>query len=490
MTQKETKNTQDKWGIKFSPIILVRDVAKRWLVIVLAALIVGMAAYIYEDASYRPVYKTSITYVTHSRNSGAAVYGNLSSATTVASVFEELLNSSLLHNTIRQESGISSFGGTIQAQVIPSTNLLTVTVSGSNPRDVFLMAQALVDHHETVTYQVIDNVSLELLRSPTVPVAPSNWSDAMGLAKKAVVLAAIAMTVLLGCLSLARDTVRSGREVKAKLDCSHLGDVPHERKYKSVRALLRRRQTNVLVTNPLASFRFVETMRKLASRVEYHMHGKKVVMVTSQLEGEGKTTVAVNLAISMALKHENVLLIDCDLRKPACYKLVEQNKLQYSLCDVLNGKVSVNRGLLRDKKSGLYMLLENKPSQITEKYLTGENMRLLLQWARENFDLVVLDLPPMAMVSDAESMKELADCSLLVVRQSKGQTAGINKSIATLSDGSAELLGCVLNDVYSSGLVSGGYGYGYGYRYGSYGRYGKYGHYGHYNQYRGDDNNE
>ena len=489
MTQKDKKHTQDKWGMKFDPIVLVRDVARRWFLIVFMALIVGMAAHIYVNASYQPVYKTSITYVTYTRNSGVTVYHNLSSATTVASVFEELLNSSLLRNTIMQESGISAFDGTIQAQVIPSTNLLTVTVSGSDPRNVFLMAHAIVDHHETVTYQVIDNVSLELLQSPTVPMAPANGLDAMGSAKKAAFLVAAAMTLLLGFLSFLRDTVRSGSEARGKLDCNYLGDIPHEKRYKTIMALLRRKQTNVLVTNPIVSSHFAEMMRKLASRVEYHMHGKKIVMVTSQLEGEGKTTVALNLAMSMARKHEKVLLIDCDLRKPTCHKMVEQNKLQYGLCDILNGKVSVNRGMLRDKKSGLYMILEAKPSWITEKYLTGENMRLLLQWARENFDLVVLDMPPMAMVSDAESMKEVADCSLLVVRQGKAKAAGINKAIAALSDGSTELLGCVLNDMRSSGLASGGYGYRYG-SYGHYGKYGHYGHYGHYGQYDTDDNNE
>ena len=490
MTQNNKKHTQDKWGLKFDPIVLVRDVAKRWLLILLVVLIVGMAAYMYADMSYRPAYQTSITYVTYSRDSGATVYLNLSAATTVASVFEELLNSSLLHKTIMEEGDIAAFGGTIQAQVIPSTNLLTVTVSGTDPREVFQMAQALVDHHETVTYLVVDNVSLELLRNPTVPVAPSNSANAMGLAKKAASLAAVAMIALLGYLSFIRDTVRSGREAQAKLDCSYLGEIPHEKKYKTIKAMLRRKKTAVLVTNPVASFRYVEMMRKLASRVEYHMHGKKVVMVTSHLENEGKTTVAANLALSMARKHERVLLIDCDLRKPACYKIMEQNRLHNGLCDVLSGKISVNQGLIRDKKSGLYMLLESKPSRITEKYLGGENMQLLLQWARENFDMVILDLPPLAMVSDAESMKELADCSLLVVRQSKPKTAAINKAIAMLSDGRATLLGCVLNDVYSTGLVSGSYGYGYGYRYGRYGHYGKYGHYGHYNQYRADENND
>ena len=484
MAQNENSNTQDRGLLQFDPIVLVQDIAKRWRLILLAVLLAGMGAYSYATISYEPQYSTTFTYVTYTRSSTASIYSNLSSATAVASVFEELLNSSLLQDKIRNESDLESFDGAISAKVIPETNLLNVTVTGKNPRSVFLMAQAIVEHHEEVTYQVVDNVSLELLRSPVVPMSANNVSGAMSLAKKAVLVAAVAVVAMLGYLSFRRDTVCSSREAKSKLDCSCIGEVPHERKYRNFSAFLKRKEHDILVTNPLSSFRFVETFRKLASRVEYHMHGKKVVMVTSLLEDEGKSTVAVNLAMAMALKHEKVLLIDCDLRKPACFTLVDK-KVEYGLCQVLEGKVPLDEALLQDRKSGLYMLLESNGTQESDEYISSRNMKQLLDWARGQFDFVVLDLPPMGPVSDAETMMDLADGSLLVVRQNTAQTAGINKAIASLHGGRAKLLGCVLNNAYSSGMSNGyGYGYGYGYgRYGSYGRYGKYGKYGHYGHY-------
>ena len=229
------------------------------------------------------------------------------------------------------------------------------------------------------------------------------------------------------------------------------------------------------------------------------MHGKKVVMVSSILANEGKSTVSVNLAMTMALKHERVLLIDCDLRKPSCCELVDQKEIPFGLCAVLDGEVDGNDALIEDRKSGLYMLLETKATQASDDYLSSENMHALLKWARENFDFVVLDLPPMSLVSDAESLMELADASVLVVRQNMAKTSGINKAISILEGGKAKLLGCVLNDVRSSAFGAGGYGYGYGYGYGKYGKYGHYGHYGKYghygyygkySQYHGDQENQ
>ena len=236
MTQKE--NTGEQRFLNFDPIVLVRDLLKRWTLILMAVLVVGMGAYTYATVTYRPEYRTSITYVTYSRNSATTVYGNLNAATEVAAVFEELLNSSMLRKTILQKSGLSSFDGRITATVIPETNLLTVSVAGRNPRSVFLMAQALVAYHETVTYEVIDNVSLELLQSPTVPMAPVNGSGAVSLAKKAMLAVGAALVALLGFLSLRRDAVRSTREASLKLDCTCLGEVPHERRFRNFRSWL------------------------------------------------------------------------------------------------------------------------------------------------------------------------------------------------------------------------------------------------------------
>ena len=104
-----------------------------------------------------------------------------------------------------------------------------------------------------------------------------------------------------------------------------------------------------------------------------------------------------------------------------------------------------------------------------------ENMQALIRWARKEFDFVILDLPPMSGVSDAESMTEFADASLLVVRQNAATAPAINKAIATLDGSKAKLLGCILNNVYSTRLFS-----GQGHNYSGYEKYNHYGSYGHY----------
>lgn len=463
--------------LPFDPIVLLQDVLKRWLVVVLAALVVGVGAYISTDMEYQPVYRTNTIFVVTSRGSSTTVYSNLNSTSSVAGLFTELLNSSIMRKTITREMGVSQLDAQISTSVIPNTNLITMTVAASDPRTAFLTAQTIVENHESLTYQVVDGVVMEVLQHPTVPTAPQNSANAAYEMVKMSVLAAVAAVAVLTALSFFRDTVRSETEVRSKLDCDYLGEIPHENKYKTVFSRLSRRKTSILINNPVTSFRFVENIRKLRRRVEQHMSEGKVLMVTSLLENEGKSTVAVNLALAMAQKHDRVLLIDCDLRKPACHAVLDQKKFASGIKEVLQGKANLADSILRYKKTNMYMLLGRKNDRNTGDFIASERMDALLEWARENFDFIILDLPPMSAASDAEGMSSLADACLLVVRQNVSMAPALNKAISALEGQRSELLGCVLNNVYTTRFTSGtGYGYGYGYggyKYGSYGSYGK-----------------
>lgn len=456
--------------LPFDLIVLVRDVLRKWLVVLAVSLMVGVGAYVLTDLRYEPVYSSTTTFVVTTRSSSSTVYKNLTSTTSLASVFSDLMNSSLMRKTVLNEAGLGHFRGTISASAIPETNLLTLKVTDSDPATAYLVNRAIVEGHEALTYEVVGNITLEVLQTPVVPTAPTNYADAVGAMKQAMVLAAGALCMGFLYFSYTKDTVRSGMEVRQKLSCRYLGQIPHERKYKTLKSWLRHQKTGVLITNPITSFGFGETIRKLRRRVERYMSGKKVLMVTSLLENEGKSTVAANLALSLARKHERVLFLECDLRKPAGCTILEQEWKGPGVRDVLVGKANAENAVVRDRNAGLYMLLEPKRMRNPAELMGSERMRELIGWARENYDYVVLDLPPMGVAMDAESIMDFADASLLVVRQNTARAPDLNKAVATLENGRAELIGCVLNNTFSSALVT---GQGYG-NYGNYKNYGGY----------------
>ena len=474
--EKERQSDQIRL-LAFDWIVLVRDICKRWYLIVTVALLAGMGAYLVSDMRFVPQYTTNTTFVVSAQDSSANVYQNLSAATNLASVFSEVLNSSILRTTVLEQAGLETFEGTIQAGAIPETNLLTLRVTDANPRTAFLVTKAIVENHQVVSYQVMGDLVLEVLQEPKVPTAPSNSSMAMHYLKRVTLLAAAAMCVLLGVVSYMQDTIRSRTEAKEKLNCRCLGEICHERKYKTLRALLKRKKTSILITSPATSFQFVETFRKLRRKVERYLPKEGgVLLVTSVLENEGKSTVAVNLALALARKNKRVLLVEGDLRKPACHKILNWDAQELGIADVILKKVTLEEAVVTDQQTGLDLLPEHRSVLASGDLVGDEGMADLLETARCTYDYVVIDTPPMSVATDAESLSELTDGVLLVVRQNGVTADAANQALAALHKTNTKVLGCVLSNVYTSFVssLSGNYeyGYGYGYGYGYHYRYG------------------
>lgn len=468
-------------------IAVVQDVLKRWHLIIAAALIAAMAAFIFTDYQYEPEYKATTTFVVTSSSTTGTTYNNLSTANNTASVFTEVLNSSILKQKVLEEIGLNSFIGEIKAEVVGDTNLLTVTVKGPNPRSVFLMSKAIIKYHHIVSDEVLNNTILEVLRTPIAPTKPINSPVTSKRVVQASLLAATAVIALLSSTAIMSDKIRSKEEADTKLSCHVLGELYHEKKNKTIKTWLKKQKKSILITDPLTSFIYTESIHKLSSRVDKRRHkGERVIMITSFLENEGKSTVAVNLALSMTKKGKKVLLIDADLRKPSCNLILGHLERSLGITDVLQGKVELEDCVKYLEDSGLYLLTCRKSMKTAVNLANTQALELMLKEAASNYDFVIVDTPPMSVAPDTEYIAAFVDAALLVVRQNAAITSDLNTTVSVLSK-STHMLGCVLNNMYGSGNFAPAFNYGSYNRYGKYGKYSKYG-YGKYGYGRRSDN--
>lgn len=474
-TNTNTVNDILPLGVIFA---VCQDVLKRWYLILIAALIAAMGTFMVIDSRYQPQYKTTTTFVATTGNTNATTYSNLSTASNMAAAFSEVLNSSILKQKVLEEVGIEAFGGTIQASVIESTNLLTMTVTGDDPRIVFQVTKAIIEHHHIVSDEVLGSNILEVLQNPLVPTKPIQANNVSKRVLQVFVLAAMAVGSLVCVISYLSDKVRSKQEADSKLSCHVLGELYHERKRKTWRDLFFRGKKSILITDPLTSFIYVESIHKLSGRIDKRRHkSEHVIMVTSLLENEGKSTVAVNLALSMAQKGKKVLLIDADMRKPACHLILGVSNKLPGLADILHEQATLNESVHAMEGSGLRVMTTKRSQSTATNLLNSPAMEQLLQTASAKYDMVVIDTPPMSMAPDAEYISEFADASLLVVRQNAAMVNDLEDAISILEKSESHLLGCVLNNVYGANHFAPAFSYG-AYGYGRYGRYGKYGKYG------------
>ncbi|MCI6019055.1 MAG: CpsD/CapB family tyrosine-protein kinase, partial [Clostridiales bacterium] len=194
------------------------------------------------------------------------------------------------------------------------------------------------------------------------------------------------------------------------------------------------------------------------------------LMVTSAVAGEGKSTTAVNLALSMAKKGVKVILVDGDLRHPSVAPILGIES-EFGIADILRGDVKTTEVLKAAGEDGLLVIPGTKPVKNPTELISSENMQRLIYQLKKAADYVIIDTPPCTVMSDASVFARMTQGIVMVVRQDFARIEKVVSGFEILVETGTPLIGYIL-DGTAVGIT--GYGHGYGYGYGKYG-YGKYG---------------
>jgi len=199
----------------------------------------------------------------------------------------------------------------------------------------------------------------------------------------------------------------------------------------------------------------------LAVRVALYHNTKagdfRVIQITSPIHGEGKTTLAANLAVSMAQSGQRVVLIDADLRRPRVAELFGVSK-QVGLTSVLAGETDLASALQPSAVPGLSILGSGPPSPNPAEAVASPRFRTLLDSLRQQCDYVLIDTPPLLGVTDPRVVAHAVDGVLLTLRNSKQGRPLAQSAREILEAAGANILGVVANGVAcGSGSVGGAY---------------------------------
>lgn len=425
---------------------IVRDVFRQWWAIVLFALSIAMFTNVVANYLYTPVYTTTTTFVVTTRGTNTSIYQNITSASETAIRFQTILESNVFKRAIAKELNVSNYNATTEVELVNETNLIVLTVKHESALMSYRYIRAIIDNYNTISDYIIKNVVLEVIKQPEIPLETSNPDNVWKLTLLGLLTGLAIGLGYVALFSYLKDTIKNSSEVTMKLAARLLGTVYHE-KMRSERR--KSKKISMLVTNPVLSFKYTESCRMAASRVESRMDRKnaKIVLVTSVAENEGKSTIASNIAISVAQEGKKVLLIDADFRKPSLYKIFDINKEEVTnFVGILRDGVGTENLIIKLKKYPLYLILNNTSTGSIEDVLANNRLSSLLRFARDSFDYIVIDTAPMGRVTDAEGIATLCDASIMVVREDTILAKNINDAIDSLNDTRAKILGIIYND--------------------------------------------
>jgi polysaccharide biosynthesis transport protein len=204
-----------------------------------------------------------------------------------------------------------------------------------------------------------------------------------------------------------------------------------------------------LVTQVRPQSQMAESYRALRTSLLLSSLGSppKVIMVTSALPQEGKTTTSINCAVVLAQKNVRVLLIDADLRRPSIHKTLGMGP-RSGLSNVLTGSTTLEQAITRTAiLPNLYVLPAGTPPPNPAELLASTNMRDVLEQLRGEYDHIVVDTPPSLSVTDAVVLSPRADAVVLVIRSGKTTKQALRRSRDILAQVNAKVVGVLLNAV-------------------------------------------
>ena len=193
----------------------------------------------------------------------------------------------------------------------------------------------------------------------------------------------------------------------------------------------------------------------------------KKIAVTSSIPGEGKSFIAANLAVSIAMTGKKVALVDMDLHNPSLGKIFNVSTKEVGVSEYLNGEKEVTEIIRKiPNQNNLSYLssggLQDTPSELLE----NGKIQQLISYLEDNFDVIILDTPPVVMVTDAYLLSSLSDATLYIVRHKYTPKMLVKRIDETNKINSLKNAAIIFNGIKTRGFIENNYGYGYDYVYG------------------------
>ena len=447
----QEQNTASPLSLRRIFSAFLRGLRRLWWVTLLLVVLLGGALGFRAWRSYVPQYTASATFTVYVGNplqASTPVY-NSATAEQMAKTFPYILTSGVLSEVVQTDLGLTSLPA-ISASAVEGANLFVLSVTGSDPQLCYDVLQSVIENYPQVAEFVVGSTILTVVDESGVPTQPVNARNWIGAAKQGALIGLVIGLVLMLLYGLSKSTVMGKEDLQTVANAKYLGALPEisvKRRSKSVQPVVSLRETD--------SRAFREAFRLVTVRVEKSMkaHGYKTAIVCSAIPGEGKTTVAYNLALSLARHERRVLLIDCDLRNPSVYRMVRQ-KPCVGLSEYLCGGVSLEQILHpAQEPDAPDVIFSGRRVDSAAELLGSKAFAELLSQLRRSYDCILLDTPPCSMLSDATELAEQADCAVMVVKQNFASKASVLNSLTTLSEYGIPVVGYVLN-AFSGSVIN------------------------------------
>ncbi|MHB9057118.1 MAG: tyrosine-protein kinase domain-containing protein [Paludibacteraceae bacterium] len=466
-------------NVDFDFHFLFKLLFKYWLILLIGCILGSLFGIIFSKWIFKPEYESSVTAYAWQSNSGSdeissVKYQDIEVSSRLVNDYKEIITSFRVQdevfNQIKQKfPDVQNSDYKINTMLLRNTRILKIVASSSNPQLAQFAANATASAFEIVVQNVMQHKNIKIIdpaRLPQKPVSPRQpLNVAVGL------IAGLFLALLTVSVKELLDwTIKVPEEALERLGKNVIGTIPENedtdngKKHKG-KFGHPNKQSRIFIDEKDSSA-IVEAFKILRTNIEFSIPGKqksKIIMFTSTLPNEGKTTIVSNLALSMCESGKKVVLLDCDLRKPFLHKFFQVDNSK-GIVSILVGKASledsINKNLLG---KGLDLIVSGPIPPSPTELLMSDAYKQLLDELSKNYDYVFIDAPPTLNMADTAIIGRLVDATMLVITAGKTRIELIKRCIRQLHQSNIEVSGILLNRFNPGGVKFGYYHYHYHY---------------------------
>jgi capsular exopolysaccharide synthesis family protein len=430
-----------------------------WLIVLFAAIATVTAAVVsYElPESYQA---KVVALVNPKQVLLPATNSNVSlSSDQLVATYARLLNATAVQQKLIADGVPRSTGelaGEITAKTDPSTSVVDITIRDRDPQVTQLIATDIIPAFNASLLNLQEKVAapgsttprLDALvpwdipaSAPTTPESPKPLLN-MLFALAAGLAIGVGFAFLLEHLD---NTVKTEQDVRTRLDMGLLGSVVN----RVIKPRVKKKQPEdvALVTMTHPNEPVAEAYRAIRTNLMFNSVERKLqsIVVTSAIPGEGKTSTACNLAVTMAQAGNRVVLVDSDFRRPSLHKIF--HKPSVGLGNLFLGNRPEEELIVPTRVQNLWLVCSGPTPPNPSELLGSERMSSVIRGLREQADVVIFDTPPIGAVTDAVVLAAQCDGVIMVVERGRTDVASIRSAADKLQGVHANILGVVLNKV-------------------------------------------
>ena len=360
---------------------------------------------------------------------------------------------------------------------VNETEILEVSATTTSPYLSADLCNSMTRVAPEFLKRVIGAGSVNAIDVASVPDSKSSPNIAENTVKG--FLAGIFLVVVILFIKMLLDTkIRDTENFKDRFDYPVFGEIPFisldSENEKGKKGKKKKKGVMEIIAN--GSFQTKEAYNTICNNllVTMSMNDEKIIVISSPEMSDGKSTVSIKLSKAIANMGKKVLLMDLDLRRPSIHKKLNITS-KYGIIDVMAKSTDFDGAIYKNFSENMDILLSGGISPNPSEILSSKRMKEILEEAKEKYDYIIIDSPPINLVTDSCIISKLAAGLMIVIKANENKIEDFRKTLDNIEISRSNLIGVVINGVDTSSTRYGkkynykygyGYGYGYGYRYG------------------------